>query len=94
MTVGRLLSFGLTALIVLGLVLNVALFSGVKAGANTGVAVGPTIFFTLVAQVLCFLALLVVHARSYVQHGPVARLALPVLSGLAILASLVYVTSA
>lgn len=82
---GQLLTYGLTGLIFLGLLLNLALSS---VDGRTSAAM----FVVLVTQLVGFMVLLVTYTKSFVYYGLLTRILIPLVAGLSLLLSFVYIT--
>lgn len=86
LTMGQLLSYGLTGLILLGLLVNIALTT---AEASTS----AYIFTIFIVQLLSFMVLLGTYSKSYMSYGLAAKIAIPTVAGLSLVLSLVYITA-
>ena len=84
LTIGQVITYALTTVIVLGLVLDLILVA----------ADGPSsvIFLVLVTQLVGFIVLLVTYSKSFVRYGPLGKVLIPLISGLSLLVTFVYVT--
>ena len=85
LTIGQVITYALTTMIVLGLLLNLILAE----------ADGPSsvIFLVLVTQLVGFIVLLVTYSKSFIYYGPLGKVLIPLVSGLSLLVTFVYVTS-
>ncbi len=83
-TIGQVITYALTVVIVLGLVVDLILTA----------ADGPSavIFLVLVTQLVSFIVLLVTYSKSFIHYGLLARVLIPLVSGLSLLLTFVYVT--
>ena len=86
LTMGQVITYGLTAVIFCGLLLNLALASA--DGSTSAV-----IFVVLVIQLVGFIVLLVTYSKSFMHYGLLARVLIPLIAGLSLVLTFVYITA-
>ncbi len=86
LTIGQVLTYGLTGLIFLGLLINLMLSS---VDGRTSAAM----FVVLVIQLVGFMVLLVTYSKSFVHYGLAAKVLIPLVAALSLLLSFVYITA-
>lgn len=86
LTLGQVLTYGLTGLMVLGLLLNLALASSDR---HTSAAM----FVILVIQLVAFIVLLLTYSKSFAHYGPLLKVLIPLVAGLSLVLSFVYITA-